>query len=218
MAVSPGRTIRNTATAGSRRCSSDWRNRRTGARSAAITKLCRLVVGIGTACRGSRPKTANAESVQRTSPVTRFSSQRADAAEALRVVEQVGAFLGLPDRAPGEDHPGEERDRVHPGDLDASASPVRAVPVEAGLVERGWSGRGGLRFGAASPGHVLGAAAGQDPLRHGEQAVAGTRRRVRLKQRQPGELGGQARPGPRTRGSCARRRSPSRRRRRHAAA
>ena len=109
IAVSPGRTILNTATAGSRRCSSDWRNRRTGARSAAITKLCRLVVGIGSACSGSRPKTANADSVHLNVPGDQALLPGADAPEPLRVAEQVGALLGLADRPPGEDHAGEER-------------------------------------------------------------------------------------------------------------
>ena len=75
IAVSPGRTIRNTATAGSRRCSSDSWNRRTGARSAAITKLCSWAIGIGDAWAGSSPNSANAESVQRTVPAASCSSQ-----------------------------------------------------------------------------------------------------------------------------------------------
>ncbi len=96
----------------------------------------------------------------------------ADATEALRVAEQLGALLGLADRPPGEDHAGEERRRMDLGDLDR-------VHVA------GQGGRGGS-------GQVLGAAGGQDPLGHGEQAVAGSRRGVGLKQRQPGQLGGVA--------------------------
>ena len=94
--VSPGRTMRNTATAGSRRCSSDWRNRRSGARSAAITKLCRLSVGMGSRVRGIEAE--DGERGLRPADGTRwsrFSSQPPMPAEALRVAEQVGEPFGL---------------------------------------------------------------------------------------------------------------------------
>ena len=95
-----------------------------------------------------------------------------DTGEALCVVEQVGALLGFPHRPPGKDHAVEERDRVHRRDPDR----VRVA----------------CQGGGGGPRHVLGTAACQDPLGHGEQAVAGYRRGVSLKHGEPGELAGLA--------------------------
>ena len=80
-----------------------------------------------------------------------------------------------------------------------SASPtgrqVKTTPAKNGTActPATWTGSASpVRAVAAARRQVLGAAAGQDPLGHGEQAVAGRRRRVGLKQGQPGELGGGA--------------------------
>ena len=104
IAVSPGRTIRNTATAGSRRCSSDSWNRRTGARSAAITKLCSWAIGIGDAWAGIEPEQRERGIGPADGPGRELLLPAADAAEALRVAEQLGQSLRLARRPPGEEH------------------------------------------------------------------------------------------------------------------
>ena len=130
---------------------------------------------------GDRPRVLRVKAEDRVrglGPAHRAGDQallpRANAAETLCVVEQVGEFLRLPDRPPGEQHVGEERRGVHPGDLN-----------RVHLADQGSAGQ----VVGGGPRHVLGAAAGQDTLGHREQAVAGSRRRIGLKQGQPGEVG-----------------------------
>jgi hypothetical protein len=82
------------------------------------------------------------------------------------MIEQVAQPLRLVHRPPGEGHPGEERDGMHPGNRHR----IHLAGQRARL----------------GPGVMLGAAGRQDPLGQREQPVARRGRRVRLEQRKPG--------------------------------